>query len=61
MTNDAAMQRDGDPMEASKQRVRDGLWMADQKARTFIAARPVTSLLVALGIGFVVGRLLRRL
>jgi hypothetical protein len=58
---DTAMERARDRIESSVERAEDALATADERARTMIAARPVMALLCALGLGYVLGRVVSRL
>jgi len=60
MTKEEAMESVEDRIQTGVARVREGLSTVDEKARTFIATRPVTALVCALGLGYVIGRVISR-
>ncbi len=49
-----------DKVRAGVQRVQDELQRADQQIRSFVAERPLTAVAIALGAGFVIGKLISR-
>ena len=48
-------------MKAAARSVQDRIERADERIRTFVNERPLTALAVALGLGYVAGRIAARL
>jgi len=60
-TKETAMERVQERLETGVDRVKDGLATVDARTRSMIVARPVVSLLCALGLGYVIGRIVSRI
>ena len=59
--SDTAIERAQERISHELKRARDEMTTMDRRARKLVAERPVTSLLVAVGVGYLVGRIVSRL
>ena len=59
--SDTAIERAQERVSHELERARDAMTTMDRRARKLVAERPVTSLLVAVGVGYLVGRIVSRL
>jgi len=59
-TKETAMERVQDRIETGVNDLQDGLTKMDGRARSLIAAHPVAALLCALGLGYVIARIVTR-